>query len=232
MEEKFGRDRLYRDAFEAGERATDELLHERPDNARMMAEAPFVHEQFTMRSKVQSKVPMRQNECFADILWKCVEMIEEAEQLSRATQKKPVILLGDQYCPSKGARGGRGFLTKPLVEYLAQFFLIVIVPEHLTSQLCPLCHKKTEFASKDSLRGKVCKGCEVFGGHDFYFDRDFGAPTNFHYKAEFFMRSGGFYPPQYTPKAELEKREKLVLDFLTKLEIATRNQAPKVPMRP
>jgi hypothetical protein len=50
-------------------------------------------------------------------------------------------------------------------------------------------------------------------------DRDCGAPTNFHYKAVFYMRSGGFYPPQYITKEELEKRKKLVGEFLLELEI-------------
>jgi hypothetical protein len=69
------------------------------------------------------------------------------------------------------------------------------------------------------LRGKKCENCPVAQG-DFYFDRDYGAPTNFHYKAVFYMRSGGFYPPQYITKKELGKRKKLVADFLLQLEIA------------
>ena len=67
----------------------------------------------------------------------------------------------------------------------------------------------------------------MFSRKHFYFDRDYGAATNFHYKAEFYMRSGGFYPPQYTPMAELEERKKLVLDFLIQLEIATRNSGAR-----
>ncbi len=218
LEKKHGIDRLFRDMWEAGERATDEVLHERPDNAQFMADAPFVQEQFTARAKVQSEIPMSQNDCFAKIAWKCVERIQEAVRHSGST-KKPVILLGDRYTNCKGAHGGRGFLAKQLVEYLAQFFLIIIVPEHLTSLLCPPCHRKTEFASEDSWRGKVCENCPVAGG-DFFYDRDYGAASNIYYKAVFYMRSGGFYPPQYITKKELEKRKKLVLQFLTELEIA------------
>ncbi len=225
LEQQHGKSRLYRDEWEAGERAADKVLHEHPDNARFMADAPFVHEQCAARAKVQSKIPMRQNDCFGDILWKFVDKIQEAVRLSGST-KKPVILLGDKYGPHKGAHGTRGHMTTPLVKYLAQFFLIVLVPEDFTSQGCPPCHRKTEFASKESWRGKVCKNCPV-AGKDFFFDRDYGAASNIHFKAVFYMRSGGFYPPQYITKKELGKRKKLVLQFLTELETARRIQAPK-----
>jgi len=224
LEQHHHKSRLYRDVFEAGERATDEVLHEHPDNAQFMDDAAFCDEQCRARAKVQSKIPFLQNTCFAEIGRMIAEKLEAAARQFKST-KKPIILLGDKYGPHKCARGTRGHMTTPLVEYLAQFFLIVLVPEHLTSQLCPLCHCKTEFASKDSWRGKVCKSC--VNRKEFYFDRDHGAASNIYYKAVFFMRSGGFYPPQYITKRELEKRKKLVLEFLIKLDVAIRLSGTK-----
>jgi hypothetical protein len=37
------------------------------------------------------------------------------------------------------------------------------------------------------------------------------------------MRSGGFYPPQYCSKKELEKRRKVVLEFLVELLVSIDN---------
>jgi hypothetical protein len=230
LEEKYQRKQLNRDVFEKNERATDEVLQKRPVNEKIMEDAPFVHEQFRLRANVQSKVPMLQNECFAGILWKLTEKMEEAMKWS-GTTKKPVILLGDKYGPAKGAHGVRGHMATPLVEYLAQFFLIILVPEHLTSLLCPQCHMATVFAANDSYRGKLCKDCCV-ARKDFFFDRDFGAPINIHFKAEYFLQSGGFFPPQYITKKELEKRKELVTEFLSKLLIARQIQASKAPTGP
>jgi hypothetical protein len=216
LEERFGVSELYRSQFEQQERATNEVLFAHPQIGSILRDAPFVHAQFAFRSKVQAKVPFLQNRCFAEILWRVSEEIKAAVDHSGST-KKPIILLGKKYGPSKGARGTRGHITTPLIKYLAQFFLIVLTNEDYSSQLCMVCHRQTEFAKKDEMRSKKCSHCPGNGGKDFFFDRDYGASSNFHYKAEFFMRSGGFYPPQYISKKELEKRRKVVLEFLVEL---------------
>jgi hypothetical protein len=222
LEERLGQTNLYRAEFERRERETNEVLSAPPDVACVAQDAPFVHAQFAYRAKVQSKIPILQGNCFAQISWKLVEEMEAAVAHSGLT-KKPILLLGKKYGPSKGARGTRGHMATPLVKYLAQFFLIVLTDEDYTSQLCPLCHHQTEFARDSEIRSKVCKNCPVKGGNDFFFDRDYGAPSNFHFKAVFFMRSGGFYPPQYCSKKELEKRRKVVLEFLVELLVSIDN---------
>jgi hypothetical protein len=79
--------------------------------------------------------------------------------------------------------------------------------------------------SRDSMFGAcVClANCLVNGGNDFFFDRDYGAPSNFHFKTVFFMRFGGLYPPQYCSKKELQKRRKVVLEFLVELLVSIDN---------
>ena len=79
--------------------------------------------------------------------------------------------------------------------------------------MCPLCHCETQFANKRERRSKVCKDCPV-AGRDFYFDRDYGAASNMQYKAEFFVRSGGYYPAEYISIKQRKKRNKLFEEFM------------------
>lgn len=78
------------------------------------------------------------------------------------------------------AKGARGHLATPLVKYLAQFLLLVTVPEHNTTKLCPLCHCESDyFDPKRGKRAFVCKACPV-ACKDFKYDRDYGAASNIH----------------------------------------------------
>jgi hypothetical protein len=96
-------------------------------------------------------------------------------------------------------------------------FLIVTVPENNTTRDCCLCFRPTGFANKrEEIRSKVCKDCPV-AGRDFFYDRDDGAASNIHFKATFFVRSGGFYPPQFLPEKELAQQRKLFAEFRSKI---------------
>ena len=100
-------------------------------------------------------------------------------------------------------------MATPLVKYLAQFLLIVTVPEHNTTKLCPLCHCEAEYADKKKgIRSFVCKACPV-AGKDFFYDRDYGAASNIHYKAEYYIRSGGLFPVEFITIKQRRKREEL-----------------------
>ena len=138
--------------------------------------------------------------------------------------KKPFVVIGEHYRPSKCARGMRGHIATPLIKYLAQFLLLVKIPEHNTSKLCPLCHCETQFANNREVRSKVCKNCPV-AGKDFFFDCDYGAASNMQYKAEFFVRSGGYYPAEYISIKERKKREKLFDDFMRAVPRGTRGES-------
>jgi hypothetical protein len=181
------------------------------DCGRLMAELPFVVQQGKARAKAQSYVHLKEDKCFEGVLEKIVTMMEEAMELMDA-KKKPFVMIGEHYGPSKCARGTRGHIATPLIKYLAQFLLLVKVPEHNTTKLCPLCHCETGFANKREIRSKVCKNCPVHGG-DFFYDRDFGSASNIQYKAEFFVRSGGYYPAEYISIKERKARAKLFDNF-------------------
>ena len=141
--------------------------------------------------------------------WKVMGSISAAT----GSKKKPILILGDCYGPSKCARGTHGHVGSRVVKYLAQFLLIVTVPEHNTTKLCPLCHCETQFANKREIRSKVCRNCPV-AGKDFFYDRDYGAASNLQYKAEFFVRSGGYYPAEYITVKERKQRATLFDNFL------------------
>ncbi len=179
------------------------------DMARLAEELPAMMKQNDMRANARWKVHLKQEDCFEEILRYIVTEIEIAQRVMGAT-KKAVIFIGDHYGPSKGAKGTRGHLATPLVKYLAQFLLLVTVPEHNTTKLCPLCHCPAEYANKKTgIRSFVCKACPV-AGKDFFYDRDYGAASSIHYKAEFYIRSGGLYPAEFITIKERRKTRGVV----------------------
>ncbi len=101
------------------------------------------------------------------------------------------------------------------MKYLAQFLLLVTVPEHNTIKLCPLCHCPAEYANhKKGIRSFVCKACPV-AGKDFFYERDYGAASNIHYKAEFYIRFGGLYPAEFITVKQRQKRQEVWDEYVT-----------------
>ncbi len=213
---KFPEGATYMREFERSEQASSVVHYNHVDVARLMKELPFVIEQNEMRAKAQSFVHLKQSKCFEEKLEHIVHVLEAVVKQT-GSKKKPFVVIGDHYGPSKGVRVTRGHIATPLIKYLAQFLLLVTVPEHNTSKLCPLCHCETQFANKREIRTKVCHGC-VVAGKDFFFDRDYGAASNLQYKAEFFVRSGGYYPVEYITDKERRQRAKLFDDFLCNVD--------------
>ena len=210
--EKFPDGAAYTREFERAERASGTVQFKHVDIEQMIREQPFLYEQNAARAKAQSAMRLKENKCFEEVLEQIVKALEAVAKETGST-KKPFLVIGDHYGPSKCARGTRGHIGSRLVKYLAQFLLIVTVPEHNTTKLCPLCHCETQFANKREIRSKVCRKCPV-AGKDFFYDRDYGAASNMQYKAEFFVRSGGYYPAEYITVKERERRATLFDDFL------------------
>ncbi len=140
------------------------------------------------------------------VLKRIVATLDEAMTESKSS-KKPFVVIGEHYGPS------RGHIATPLLKYLAHFLLLVTIPEHNTSKLCPQCHCETEFATTWEIRSKVCRNCPV-AGKDFYFDRDYGAASNMQYKTQFFVQSGGLYPAEYVSIKERKRLAKLFDKFV------------------
>ena len=65
----------------------------------------------------------------------------------------------------------------------------------------------------------MCENCPV-AGKDFYFDRDYGAASNLQYKAEFFVRSSGYYPAEYITVKQRKLRAKLFDAFARAMQEA------------
>jgi len=84
-----------------------------------------------------------------------------------------------------GARGARSSHAGTLLRWLAKFFLVIIVPEHYTSQRCPKCwgqlrysHEVDRRRSKRDIRSKCCQKCPGNDGKDYHDDRDYMAGEN------------------------------------------------------
>ena len=210
--EKFPNGAAYAREFERAERASGTVQFNHVNVEQLIREQPFLNEQNVARAKAKSSVPLEESKCFEAVLERIVMTLEAVVKETGST-KKPFVIIGDHYGPSKGARGARGDIAAPLIKYLAQFLLLVTVPEHNTTKLCPLCHCETKFANKREIRSKVCKSCPV-AGKDFFYDRDYGAASNLQFKAEFFVRSGGYYPAQYITVKERKRRAKLFDTFM------------------
>jgi hypothetical protein len=225
--EEFG-DFGYLNQFERQERAhPSERDDVQVDMARLAQDLPAMMKQNELRRNARWDVHLKQEDCFEEILKTIVARIETAQRVTKAT-KQPILFLGDKYGPSKGARGARGHITTPLVKYLAQFLLIVLVPEHNTTKLCPLCHRETQFANKhQEIRSKVCKSCPV-AGKDFFYDRDYGAASNIQYKAEFFVRSGGLYPAEFITIEQHRERRELFDRLRSKIPAANQEKQAAV----
>ncbi len=188
------------------------------DIARLVQELPAMMKQNRLRTNTRWKVLLKEDDCFDEILKyivNCIEIAQKAtkEATKKEATKKPFVVIGEQYGPSKCACGTRGHMATPLIKYLAQFLLIVKVPEHNTTKLCPLCHCETQFANdQQEIRSKVCRDCPV-AGKDFFYDRDYGAASNIQYKAEFFVRSGGLYPAEFITIKQRLMREELFAEL-------------------
>jgi hypothetical protein len=117
------------------------------------------------------------------------------------TDKAPVILVGDGGGKKSwsGVHGSRGGGAQKIVDFLAEYFLVILVQEHHTSRLCPMCHEEADFANDYEWRSKTCSHCRSHKKpwRPFFYDRDIGASVNFYFIAVFMSLTGGRRPPAF-----------------------------------
>jgi hypothetical protein len=165
--------------WERLERASDEVLHKAPDVRKWAEEYELVAQHQKTRAKAQSRVWAREQEFLHEMLRSIQSTFQQMDG-----SKCPVIVMGRDGGKGKGVRGTRGHCSTALQTFLAQFFLILTVDEFNTTKLCPCCHQETVFAKRSEIRSKKCKhGCGWKDSdghhHDFCYDRDFGAVSDF-----------------------------------------------------
>jgi len=98
---------------------------------------------------------------------------------------------------------GHAVRTAPLqllVRLLSDQFLVILIDEAYTSQLCPRCLGTTTFVRKRDLRSKKCDHCHGPGRDEqgqprpFVFDRDYAAAVNFVTILRYMCSHGGKRP--------------------------------------
>jgi hypothetical protein len=94
--------------------------------------------------------------------------------------KTPVIIFGDgQFAAMKGKRSSNPTWLK---QYLSRFFLVIILDEYNTSQICPKCQEKLNEISGTYRIKKCCNCVSVTSSgktKNFLVNRDICAPFNF-----------------------------------------------------
>ncbi len=118
--------------------------------------------------------------------------------MGAAAGKRLVLVIGKEGKSNRGVRGARGFFSRELIEFLAEFFLVLLLDENNTSKLTPCCHSESSFANEHEMRTKRCLHCKVtyelkkpassentMCTISFCYDRDLGASVNFAYVAIF-----------------------------------------------
>jgi hypothetical protein len=146
---------------------------------------------------------------------KVVECFRRESDLVDAT-KDLVLFIGAEGKKGFHARGARAVGHKTLLRVLADHFLVVLVPEPYTSQLCPCCLEKMSFVSTRSYRRKECKCCKrapaAPGGKPRYFrcDRDYAAAVNFYHIVKFALMHGGRVPRKFSLRGQESAGEEVV----------------------
>ena len=110
-----------------------------------------------------------------------------------------VFVLGAD-CIGSRSRGARTAPLQLLVRLLSDQFLVILIDEAYTSQLCPRCLGTTTFVRKRDLRSKKCDHCHGPGRDEqgqprpFVFDRDYAAAVNFVTILRYMCSYGGKRP--------------------------------------
>jgi hypothetical protein len=89
----------------------------------------------------------------------------------------PVIIIGD--VSFSGAKGHPAGCPGWIRRFLKRFFLVIVMDEYYTSQLCPKCWK---FCKESGYRQKKCNSCKMVDTDgrtvEYHCDRDDGAVEN------------------------------------------------------
>jgi hypothetical protein len=106
-------------------------------------------------------------------------------------------------CVGSHSRGARKAPLRLLLRLLSDQFLVILVNEAYTSQLCPRCLGPTSFVRTRDYRSKKCDRCHGPGCDDkaqprpFVFDRDYAAAVNFVTILRYMCSHGGKRPPVF-----------------------------------
>lgn len=136
---------------------------------------------------------------------KLVQMLRRAADAVNARQDVVIFLGWDFSGRGSGSRGARCFNESTALRILQDHFLVVLVPEQYTSQLCPKCFNRMKFASNRSYRRKECCNpiCQIQKGDggsavNFRCDRDTAAAINFIHIIRYMHAHNGVRPPVFT----------------------------------
>ena len=103
-------------------------------------------------------------------------------------------------CIGSRSWGARKGPLRLLLRLLTDQFLVIMLDEAYTSQLCPRCLGRTSFVRKRDLRSKKCDHCHGPGRDErgqprpFVFDRDYAAAVNFVTILRYMCSHGGKRP--------------------------------------
>ena len=180
------------DAWEEQQRCLGERrgapLHTPPNFAASQRYRADVHKEHRRKAKQRVNQEQRQ----LRILRELCDTIDGlfAAHLPPGSTKQPVILVGEAGRGNcwRGIGGSRGGGAQRVINFLAEHFFLITVPEEYTSQRCPRCHGQSEQGTMYEKRTKCCEHCAK-GGRPFFFDRDLAASVNFYYIAVFMAKA-------------------------------------------
>jgi hypothetical protein len=195
-----GSERAYLASWERAERAAEAVLASEIDLAALMAEYELRSTQQHSRAKMQSKIASKEARYLFDkLLWPICKGFRHM-----GGRRKNIIMVGDEDDNKPGVKGTRSFVLSIILKFWAQFFLVLLCPERNTTNNCPNCHQKSEFAYPDvQKRTKVCRNCPAMG-RDFFYDRDDGASLNIYHVAKHKAKAGGWPPLAFCSDWERE----------------------------
>lgn len=136
----------------------------------------------------------------------CLKVVEWIRGKVGDPRKSITVLWGGD-CNKYGlgaARGARVANSNLLLRVLSEYFLVVILTEEFTSQLCPKCFSQLHYATKRSYRRKECRNptCQVQDKDDkpvnFRCDRDIAAAVNFVHILRYMIAHEGKRPHVFT----------------------------------
>ncbi len=191
---------LYRAKWEEEERASPHVFPSRPSVQDWMSGAPYTKARDTLKARGEA----RGYHAKRNIKFALLDTLNASfRELNAGTGKRPVLVIGKEGKSNRGVRGARGFFSRELIEFLSEFFLVLLLDENNTSKLTPCCHTESVFANDHEMRSKCCQRCTVtfavkkpiFKGEQtrtmrFSYDRDLAASINFAYVAIFMAATG------------------------------------------
>jgi hypothetical protein len=206
-----GRTGLARNNWEQRERASPGVIPERPTVDEWMSDVDYTRTRDAVKARGQAKGMHAKRRLKFQLL---DTLNASFRELGAATGKRPVLVVGSEGKSNRGVRGARGSFSRELIEFLAEFFLVLELDEYNTSKLTPCCHRESQFANDHELRSKRCPHCTVTydvkkpvaAGEattrtiSFCYDRDLGASVNFAYIA-IFMAATGKRPSAFAPSS-------------------------------